>query len=723
MPDQGVRGDDASPPCRAGVESSAHTHARAETVEITLGAALAREGRERVLKIRVDETVVEPEEERDSPRVSETAAAPDLNGRFLTCADPEETVLERVVASRLHRQDQLRASRERVVFQSSSPFPEPFGQAPVENEVILDASNLLPFDFLRTGDRIGRAVLKLQRSDGAVGTAFLVAPEILLTNHHVLPAPATAATAYVLANFERSLPDDASGRPAFVPLDPQTLFVTNADLDFTFCAVRGLEFLGSVPLDRNSLNVLKSEHVNIVQHPRGRPKEIGLQDNQVVKADKVVVQYSCGTEPGSSGSPVFNNQWKLVALHHAAIATEGPDGRKAAAYSQARYLNEGIRLSAIAIWLETLEPTAREQRAHVARLRSIFGGLDPQIGFFGALGRKARGRSAAEIVIDCYRSDADDLDIAFWNLGSLGGLFRDRLGDLARVVADMRMDVWCLLHADAESVRALCAHLQTHFQLDHGYLIERDETLQTFAVIYRRSKGLVVEHRPWSESAPESVRDLIRLLIQARNRRGEPIDIHLVPIPWMAAADDVHTRSIAMRPMIEAIGREIKSGQAHGDWLLVGDPTTLLALDTLQEVAGGEHELMVASDENDGTASLLVGPTSQVERVFLSPNLSPVFDPPGSLVASRDRDLPLGVRGLCEHQPIALRLSFNGPRKPRPLNPSKLGKPPWPTSPPPASTADDHALEERLKALLRPLLTEILGEMRQNDAGEAPATL
>jgi V8-like Glu-specific endopeptidase len=27
------------------------------------------------------------------------------------------------------------------------------------------------------------------------------------------------------------------------------------------------------------------------------------------------VEYEVDTEPGSSGSPVFNNQWELVALH------------------------------------------------------------------------------------------------------------------------------------------------------------------------------------------------------------------------------------------------------------------------------------------------------------------------------------------------------------------------------------------------------------------------
>ena len=67
-----------------------------------------------------------------------------------------------------------------------TPAPSVAGLGP---ELILDVSNLLPFDFLRNGDRLGRAVVKLRRADGAVGTGFLVAPDVLLTNHHVLPGP------------------------------------------------------------------------------------------------------------------------------------------------------------------------------------------------------------------------------------------------------------------------------------------------------------------------------------------------------------------------------------------------------------------------------------------------------------------------------------------------------------------------------------------------------
>ena len=217
--------------------------------------------------------------------------------------------------------DPLRAAPGAVRLQAQGGWLAE-GAAP-RLEIVMDGTNLLPFHFLRTGDRMGRAVVKLQRDDGATGTGFLVAPDILLTNHHVLPDVPTAASSVALANYEVSPSGDAAGREAAAPLDPSAMFVTNADLDFTFCGVAGLDFLGAVPLDRERMHVAVDETVTIIQHPRGRPKEIALRENRVVRADGVVLQYACDTEPGSSGSPVFNDQWKPVAIsvHHASVLT------------------------------------------------------------------------------------------------------------------------------------------------------------------------------------------------------------------------------------------------------------------------------------------------------------------------------------------------------------------------------------------------------------------
>jgi endonuclease G len=55
----------------------------------------------------------------------------------------------------------------------------------------------------------------------------------------------------------------------------------------------------------------------IIGHPKGRPKEVSLQKNVIVEViDKKYIHYTADTEKGSSGSPVFNDKWQLIALHH-----------------------------------------------------------------------------------------------------------------------------------------------------------------------------------------------------------------------------------------------------------------------------------------------------------------------------------------------------------------------------------------------------------------------
>ncbi len=69
-----------------------------------------------------------------------------------------------------------------------------------------------------------------------------------------------------------------------------------------------------LPLTGGGLAV--SDPVFIIRHPDGRPKEIGLTRNLVRFAGAERIQYLTDTEGGSSGSPVFNSRWQLVALHH-----------------------------------------------------------------------------------------------------------------------------------------------------------------------------------------------------------------------------------------------------------------------------------------------------------------------------------------------------------------------------------------------------------------------
>ena len=73
--------------------------------------------------------------------------------------------------------------------------------------------------------------------------------------------------------------------------------------------------------------------LNILGHPKGLDLRLSLQDNKITGIEEKYVYYKTPTDPGSSGSPVFDQKWRLVALHHAAAF--------------ARKANEGVRMEGI----------------------------------------------------------------------------------------------------------------------------------------------------------------------------------------------------------------------------------------------------------------------------------------------------------------------------------------------------------------------------------------
>lgn len=210
--------------------------------------------------------------------------------------------------------------------------------------------------FFDRGRRAGDAVARVAYRNGAPqGTGFMVAPRLFLTNHHVIKSE-THAESFV-AEFDYEL--DGLRRNRLVSsfaFDPDHCFVTDGidGLDFTLIGIgarrsgsRALDEFGYLPLSDASDKHMLGEIANVIQHPDGRFKEVVLRENHLVARDDTVqvLHYVADTEQGSSGSPVFNNEWEPIALHHWA----GPwrEVMDTAGLPLSREINEGIRISAI----------------------------------------------------------------------------------------------------------------------------------------------------------------------------------------------------------------------------------------------------------------------------------------------------------------------------------------------------------------------------------------
>ena len=210
-------------------------------------------------------------------------------------------------------------------------------------EKIFGENTLRPIAFLARGLEIARSVAQVRVEtvhETWTGTAFLIAPSVAITNHHVISTPDLLPDVELIFNYQ----NDFSGQPQ--PIEkfvakPGGLFHANSSLDY---AVLELEQAaggkwGYLPLSGRA--VKKGQRVNIIQHPYGQPKQISFQNNLVEYADSNVLQYVTATDPGASGSPVLDDKWEVVGIHHAGGRLQEPQTHRY--YNR----NEGIRIDRI----------------------------------------------------------------------------------------------------------------------------------------------------------------------------------------------------------------------------------------------------------------------------------------------------------------------------------------------------------------------------------------
>ena len=219
-------------------------------------------------------------------------------------------------------------------------------------ERVLGGNDLMPVAYLERGAIAARAVARIDLGGGQYGTGFLIAPRVLITNNHVIGDRTTAARATANFQYEVNL-KDAPANEVTVELVPDELFYTSpvSELDFTVVAVSPkvpLWQFGCLPLIEATGKTSEGEWLTIIQHPSGQRKQLCVRENKFIKRTDDMLWYTTDTMPGSSGSPVFNNDWFVVALHHAGVP-EMKDGVvvRQSDGSEKWIANEGVRVSRI----------------------------------------------------------------------------------------------------------------------------------------------------------------------------------------------------------------------------------------------------------------------------------------------------------------------------------------------------------------------------------------
>lgn len=156
-------------------------------------------------------------------------------------------------------------------------------------------------------------VCRLETGGAPVGTGFLVAQDLVLTNCHVY-RPMEGKES--IARFDSG---GAGGAGLIRQVQTaQPLAVSTEDrLDFALLRLRE-----PVEDERGWLRPKRHdfplhEVQLILQHASGGPLQLGIGQVLTYLTNPAPrVSYNTNTENGSSGSPVFTINWQLVAIHH-----------------------------------------------------------------------------------------------------------------------------------------------------------------------------------------------------------------------------------------------------------------------------------------------------------------------------------------------------------------------------------------------------------------------
>jgi V8-like Glu-specific endopeptidase len=221
---------------------------------------------------------------------------------------------------------------------------------------LLDIIQLL--GALYSAEAVGRVEFSLEEP---IGTGWLIGPDLLLTNQHVLPDKERVEAAKVRFGYRQDRLGVIATEGREYSFDPDVYYTSPVEkLDYALVRLtkppladmkvddetKGLSWFDLIRQGKHrgyllyaTRNVTNLERVNMIQHPGGTPQKVALTQNFVTNTSDTRIHYTTDTLRGSSGSPVFTRLWEVIALHHSGVPIPPMPG--------IMDINEGIPMKAI----------------------------------------------------------------------------------------------------------------------------------------------------------------------------------------------------------------------------------------------------------------------------------------------------------------------------------------------------------------------------------------
>jgi len=228
--------------------------------------------------------------------------------------------------------------------------------------------------------KVGRIAIRDGIRTTGFATGFMVSSHLLLTNWHVFKTKESIAESEVQFFYEYDILGNGK-QPVSFKLSIEKFYYAFKDYDYCFVGVESIDTSGQISLSSigyihldltlGKLGKEGEERVNIIHHPDGDYKQLSIRENLFTKILPFSIWYECDTSWGSSGGPVFNDQWQVVALHHSGVPKRNEnkeiidrdgdvipiiDGK--VDESRIQWIaNEGIRVSVIVKDIQAKHPT------------------------------------------------------------------------------------------------------------------------------------------------------------------------------------------------------------------------------------------------------------------------------------------------------------------------------------------------------------------------------